>query len=69
MIIIRSVEMDFFLCVIGMVLVFEGLPYFAIPDKMRIMVQRLFEMPDSSLRGFGLFMMITGVLLVYLGKR
>jgi uncharacterized protein YjeT (DUF2065 family) len=61
--------MDFFLCVIGMVLVFEGLPYFVMPDKMRIMVQKLFEMPDSSLRGFGFFMMITGVLLVYLGKR
>ena len=61
--------MDFFLCVIGMVLVFEGLPYVVIPDKMRVMVQKLFEMPDSSLRGFGFFMMMTGVLLVYLGKR
>ena len=69
MIIIRSVEMDFFLCVIGMVLVFEGLPYFAIPDKMRIMVHKLFEMPDSSLRGFGFVMMLCGLVLVYLGKR
>jgi len=61
--------MDFFLCVIGMVLVFEGLPYFAIPGRMRIMVQKLFEMPDNSLRGFGFFMMVTGLFLVYLGKR
>jgi len=52
-----------------MVLVFEGLPYFAIPDKMRMMVQKLFEMPDSSLRGFGFVMMLTGLVLVYIGKR
>ena len=69
MIIIWSEKMDFFLCVIGMVLVFEGLPYFAIPDKMRIMVQKLFEMPDSSLRGFGFVMMLTGLVLVYFGKK
>jgi uncharacterized protein YjeT (DUF2065 family) len=50
-------------------LVFEGLPYFAIPDKMRIMVQKLFEMPDRSLRGFGFVMMLTGLVLVYFGKR
>jgi len=61
--------MDFFLCVIGMVLIFEGLPYFAIPAKMRIMVQKLFEMPDTSLRGFGFVMMLTGLFLVYMGKR
>lgn len=61
--------MDFFLCVIGMVLILEGLPYFAIPDKMRVMVQKLFEMPDNSLRGFGFVMMLTGLVLVYFGKR
>ncbi len=61
--------MEFFLCVVGMVLVFEGLPYFAIPDKMRVMVQKLFEMPDSTLRGFGFCMMAAGLFLVYLGKR
>lgn len=61
--------MDFFLCVIGMVLVVEGMPYFAIPDKMRHWVKALFEMPDRSLRVFGFFMMLGGLLLVYLGRR
>jgi len=60
--------MDFFLCVIGMVLVVEGLPYFAFPEKMRSWVKVLFEMPDHSLRGFGFVMMLVGLLLVYLGR-
>ncbi|MFH1103316.1 MAG: DUF2065 domain-containing protein, partial [Pseudomonadota bacterium] len=31
--------MDFFLCVIGMVLVVEGLPYFVFPEKMKSWVR------------------------------
>ncbi len=27
--------MDFFLCVIGMVMIIEGLPYFIAPEKMQ----------------------------------
>lgn len=60
--------MDFFLCVIGMVLVVEGLPYFAFPEKMRAWVRVLFEMPDRSLRSVGFVMMSVGLLLVYLGR-
>ncbi len=60
--------MKFFLCVIGMVMVVEGLPYFAAPDKMKNMISMLVELPDKSLRGFGGFLMIFGVLIVYIGK-
>jgi len=60
--------MDFFLCVIGMVMIIEGLPYFAFPDKMKIWVQRIFEMPDKSLRKMGLVLMVIGLLLVYMGR-
>ena len=31
--------MEFFLCVLGMVLVVEGLPYFGFPEKMREMMR------------------------------
>jgi len=61
--------MDFFLCVIGMVMVVEGVPYFAFPEKMKVWVRQVLQLPDSSLRRFGLALMCTGVLLVYLGKR
>ena len=33
--------MEFFLCVIGMVMIVEGLPYFAFPNKMKIWVRKI----------------------------
>ncbi len=61
--------MSFFLCVLGMVMVVEGLPYFAFPEKMKFWVQKILEMPDSTLRKFGLVLMLSGLGLVYMGKR
>jgi uncharacterized protein YjeT (DUF2065 family) len=61
--------MQFFLCVLGMVMVVEGLPYFAFPEKMKFFIQQLLEMPDSALRKFGFVLMLGGVALVYMGKR
>ena len=60
--------MEFFLCVLGMVMIVEGLPYFAFPEKMKLWVQKILEMPDSALRKFGLVLMITGLWMIYLGK-
>lgn len=60
--------MAFFLCVVGMVMIVEGLPYFVFPDKMKTMVQVLIEMPDNSLRRFGAFLMLLGLGVVYFGK-
>lgn len=60
--------MKFFLCVIGMVMIVEGLPYFAAPDKMKNMIRMLLELPDNSIRGFGGFIMILGIIIVYIGK-
>ena len=60
--------MDFFLCVIGMVMVVEGIPYFAFPIKMKSYVVKILEMPESALRRVGLVLMVSGVFLVYLGR-
>jgi uncharacterized protein YjeT (DUF2065 family) len=60
--------MKFFLCVIGMVLVIEGLPYFAFPEKLKTYFQKISTVPDSTLRILGLLAMIFGLLLVYLGR-
>jgi len=59
----------FFLCVVGMVMVIEGLPYFAFPEKMKRMVAQLLALPEKTLRIFGFILMLTGVFLVALGKR
>ena len=60
--------MKFFLCVMGMVMIIEGLPYFGFPDKMKQMMLRVLEMPDDILRKFGLVLMLAGLFLVYVGK-
>ena len=61
--------MEFFLCVLGMVMIVEGFPYFAFPDKMKTWVQKVMEIPETSLRRFGLVLMILGLWLVYMGRR
>jgi uncharacterized protein YjeT (DUF2065 family) len=60
--------MKFFLCVVGMVMVVEGLPYFAFPEKMKFVIQKVIEMPDKALQKFGFVLMLIGISLVYLGK-
>ena len=61
-------RMEFFLCVIGMVMIVEGLPYFAFPDKMKTWVSKIIISPSSSLRRFGLVLMALGLGLVYIGR-
>jgi hypothetical protein len=60
--------MKYFLCVLGMVLIVEGLPYFAFPERMKRWVARMAEMPDGQLRQVGIVVMVLGLLLVYLGR-
>ncbi|MFO7557451.1 MAG: DUF2065 domain-containing protein [Desulfobacterales bacterium] len=61
--------MNFFLCVIGMTMILEGLPYFACPEKIKRIVLKVIEMPDNTLRKLGFVLMLTGLGLVYLGKK
>jgi hypothetical protein len=52
-----------------MVLIVEGLPYFAFPEQMKSWVKKVQEIKVGSLRKLGLFLMIAGLFLVYLGRR
>jgi uncharacterized protein YjeT (DUF2065 family) len=61
--------MEFFLCVFGMVMIVEGLPYFMCPEKMKYWIEKVLEIPDSALRGLGLVLMAIGLGLVYMGRR
>ncbi|MCP4345230.1 MAG: DUF2065 domain-containing protein [Desulfobacterales bacterium] len=60
--------MDFFLCVIGMVMIIEGVPYFVFPDKMKFWIEKILEMSESEMRKLGLVLMLIGLWLVYMGK-
>ena len=61
--------MEFFLCLVGMVMIIEGLPYFIFPAKMKVWIQKILVTPESALRRLGLVLMAVGLLLVYLGRR
>jgi hypothetical protein len=52
----------------GMVLVLEGLPWFAVPEKMKDVMRVMLEQEDSLLRRFGFVMMLLGVVFVFIGK-
>ena len=60
--------MKFFLCVIGMVMIIEGVPYFGFPENMKQMMTKILEIPETSLRKFGFVLMVLGLLLVYIGN-
>ncbi|MDY6953225.1 MAG: DUF2065 domain-containing protein [Thermodesulfobacteriota bacterium] len=61
--------MEYFLCVLGMVMIVEGLPYFAAPSKMKVWIQKMVELPDASLRLIGFLLMLFGLGLVYIARR
>lgn len=58
--------MNDFLTAVGLVLILEGIPYFAAPDHMRRMVARIAELPEAFLRRSGFLLMVLGLLVVYM---
>lgn len=60
--------MDYFLCVLGMVLIVEGMPYFAFPGRLKIYLLKVAEIPDYTLRIAGFAAILSGLLFVYLGR-
>jgi uncharacterized protein YjeT (DUF2065 family) len=57
--------MKFFFCVVGMVMIVEGLPYFAFPGKMKEMVLMITGLDDARLRRFGFILMLSGLFVIY----
>ncbi|MCI5140278.1 MAG: DUF2065 domain-containing protein [Candidatus Electrothrix sp. ATG1] len=54
---------------IGLVLIFEGLPYVASPEAMQRWLKQLTEMHPKALRSMGIMAMTIGFLLCYIGQR
>jgi uncharacterized protein YjeT (DUF2065 family) len=57
------------LTVIGLILVLEGLPYFAFPNRFKQWIGKVLEMTESQLRVYGLVAMLIGLVLVFLARR
>ena len=56
----------FFLCALGLMLIFEGLPYFAVPHRLKPWLAKMSELDTATLRMLGIAAMSIGMLLVYL---
>jgi len=61
--------MKLFVLVVAMVLIVEGLPYAAAPEKMREWLLKLSEVPPSTLRAFGLLSLCTGLIICWLVQK
>ncbi|MCP4271737.1 MAG: DUF2065 domain-containing protein [Gammaproteobacteria bacterium] len=54
-----------FLTALALLLIFEGLMPFALPDSWKEMIRNIAEMESSKIRTFGLLSMMCGLLLLY----
>jgi hypothetical protein len=61
--------MKLLILLIGMVLIFEGLPYVAAPEAMREWLKKLSNVPASQLRFVGLIAMAIGLLICWVAQR
>jgi uncharacterized protein YjeT (DUF2065 family) len=62
----ETLIMKLLLCLMGLVMVVEGIPYFAFPGKMKQWMLAVQKIPNPYLRTFGLLTMGLGLLLAYL---
>jgi len=60
--------MSLFLSALGLMMIFEGIPYFCFPDKVKELAQKLPGIPDGVLRSIGFILIALGLLVVYLGR-
>ncbi len=58
--------MKLLFCLLGLVLIVEGLPYLAFPDKMKTLLRQIQRVPDNQLRIIGFLAMCCGLLLTYI---
>ena len=62
-------DFNYFLSVLGLVLIIEGFPYFVFPEQLKRFFAQLPAVPDHHLRMYGLLAMIMGLLLLYWVRR
>ena len=60
--------MKLLICLIGLLLMVEGLPYFVFPEKMKNWMKMIMEIPNAHLRVIGLISMCAGLFLAYLSR-
>jgi hypothetical protein len=61
-------DLKYIFCVLGLVLIIEGLPYFTAPHRIKGWLRQIMELPEGTLRIFGFVAMALGLFLVFLGR-
>lgn len=61
--------LKYFLSVIAMVFIIEGIPYFLSPSGIKKWVAVLQTLPESYIRVIGLVFMMTGLTILFLALR
>jgi uncharacterized protein YjeT (DUF2065 family) len=61
--------MKYFISVLGMVFIIEGLPYFTYPDRIKSYLRKLTLLPDKTLRVLGGAAVLLGLVLLYFGTK
>ncbi|KMP11668.1 hypothetical protein UZ36_03795 [Candidatus Nitromaritima sp. SCGC AAA799-C22] len=60
--------MGLFLSALGLMMIFEGIPYFCAPSQVKNFAQKIPEVPNHTLRIIGFILMLLGLTVVYLGR-
>ncbi|HPD61463.1 MAG TPA: DUF2065 domain-containing protein [Thermodesulfobacteriota bacterium] len=61
-------DFNYFLSVIGLILIIEGSPYFLFPERLKNFLAQIIKISDGYLRVFGLVVMLAGLIVLYLSK-
>jgi len=61
--------MKLFILLIGLILVFEGLPYAAAPEKMKDWLKKLSEINPIQMRTMGVIVMISGLVICFIVQK
>jgi uncharacterized protein YjeT (DUF2065 family) len=61
-------KMSYFLCVIGMVLIIEAIPYIAFPRWIKLFARYIENVPEKTLQIIGFLAALTGLGFIYLGR-
>ena len=60
--------MGLFLSALGLMMIFEGIPYFSAPSQVKVFAEKIGKVPDKILRILGLALMLAGLIIIYLGR-
>ena len=61
--------MKLFVTLIGLLMVVEGLPYFAFPEKLQALMRQIEKMNPDYLRMVGLISTLVGLVICYIAQR